>query len=305
MQTSTRPPLFSTDDLEAVSAAFLDEAHLEQTARSILRMIGRRLRADAAVLLVADAAGRLHLTGVYNPGELVPPEILEAGPDSLAMRASLTRHPAAIMIGPDDRPAQSLDGDSSRSALALPLLAGSELQGVLVLSRRRRFERRDLVALRHVAHHVALGMRYARLAMRLPERPIGDSDREPELVSSDPPVKGRELLDSVLQPLPGDEPSNVALARKQVQELAALADGERRRLYAVLENLPVGVVIVEANGSVSLMNREAEHLMGRRFILGKNVLESTPGYPVYTPHGEPLSPDEWPLVRSLRNGEVL
>src|ERR687885_924571 len=180
MQTSTRRPLFSTDDLEAVSAAFLDEAHLEQTARSILRMIGRRLRADAAGLLVADAAGRLHLTGVYNPGELVPPEILDAGPESLAMRTSLTRQPAAIVIGPDDRPTQSLDGDSARSALALPLLAGSELQGVLVLSRRRRFERRDIRALRHVAHHIALGMRYARLETRLSEQLLRCPDQGPE-----------------------------------------------------------------------------------------------------------------------------
>jgi PAS domain-containing protein len=132
-------------------------------------------------------------------------------------------------------------------------------------------------------------MRYARLAIRLPERPIRDSGPEPECAPFEPPAEGRALLDSVLQTLSGDEASNAVWARKQVQELAALADGERRRLHAVLENLPVGVVIVEANGSVSLMNREAERLMGRRFILGKNVLESTPGYPVYTPHGEPIS----------------
>jgi PAS domain-containing protein len=148
-------------------------------------------------------------------------------------------------------------------------------------------------------------MRYARLETRLPEQlPLGnDLGQEPAALES--PAKGRDLLDSIPQTVSGDKGPNEAQARKQVQELAALADGERRRLHAVLENLPVGVVMVAANGAVSLMNREAERLLGRRSMLGKNVLESEPDYLIYTPRGEPISPDEWPLVRSLRNGEVL
>ncbi len=75
------------------------------------------------------------------------------------------------------------------------------------------------------------------------------------------------------------------------------------RLEGVLRQLPVGVVITDADGTVVLENRR----MGE---LGLPVV--TPGvrieqarFDATHPDGRPLTQDEWPLSRALARGEVV
>ncbi|MBI2910029.1 MAG: PAS domain S-box protein [Chloroflexi bacterium] len=70
------------------------------------------------------------------------------------------------------------------------------------------------------------------------------------------------------------------------------ADRERARLKAVVEQMPVGVIVAEApEGRTLLANRFASESMEQRA-----------GFHL---DGRPYQPEEWPLARSLRSGEVV
>lgn len=78
----------------------------------------------------------------------------------------------------------------------------------------------------------------------------------------------------------------------------------RGRLEAVLRQMPAGVVIAEApSGKIVLVN-EQSHQIWRREL-------TTVDDPGYRPHelrdraGQPYLPHEWPLVRSLAEGEIV
>lgn len=82
------------------------------------------------------------------------------------------------------------------------------------------------------------------------------------------------------------------------------AEEEQIRLKAILQQLPVGVLLVDANGKIISGNKRIQEILGRniskRFhfnnkdfrsdILSKNKL---------------LAPDEWPIVRAITQGETV
>ncbi len=70
---------------------------------------------------------------------------------------------------------------------------------------------------------------------------------------------------------------------------------ERTRLEAVLREMPAGVLVAEASsGRISLQNRKLEVVLGQ-FHLHRRL----------RPDGSEYTPEEWPLARSLRTGEVI
>ncbi|MCE9671055.1 PAS domain S-box protein [Myxococcus stipitatus] len=90
------------------------------------------------------------------------------------------------------------------------------------------------------------------------------------------------------------------------QRLLSDIESERARLAAVLEQLPAGVFIAEApSGRLVMANRHVATLTGRPFQPMTTVEESTVTYGVCHADGQPYVPQEWPLTRSLRTGEVV
>jgi len=82
---------------------------------------------------------------------------------------------------------------------------------------------------------------------------------------------------------------------------------ERGKLQAVLNNLPVGVWVLNGEGVIVGLNREAERLQGfpaSAAIDRVNLHEHEPHYQLAGPDGRPLGSDEIPALRALR-GEVV
>jgi len=92
-------------------------------------------------------------------------------------------------------------------------------------------------------------------------------------------------------------------ARGEMQtEAEQLIEQEHFQFTTILEQLPFAVVIVrDASCKISFANREAIKL------LGHNVSEFHPYayHRMYHASGQPYTPDQWPLIRSVKNGEVV
>jgi PAS domain S-box-containing protein len=96
--------------------------------------------------------------------------------------------------------------------------------------------------------------------------------------------------------------------RAQADELTAISlalEVERTRLAAVIDNMPVAVILAEApSGRLVLSNRRVEEIWRRPFIASPEV----GGYRSYVgfhADGRPYEPEEWPLARSITTGETV
>jgi len=91
------------------------------------------------------------------------------------------------------------------------------------------------------------------------------------------------------------------------QRLLSAIEAERARLASVLDQMPAGVFIAEAPGGRLVMaSRQAEALTGRTFhgaSSGDDFTRDSP--PMVHPNGRQYTPEEVPLSRSLRQGEVV
>lgn len=77
------------------------------------------------------------------------------------------------------------------------------------------------------------------------------------------------------------------------------------QLAAVLEAAPVGIIVAHApDGALIIGNRAVAQIWRQPFIAAGSVAEYA-AYIGYRPDGSLLQPEEWPLTRSLRTGEVV
>jgi two-component system, OmpR family, phosphate regulon sensor histidine kinase PhoR len=85
----------------------------------------------------------------------------------------------------------------------------------------------------------------------------------------------------------------------QDQQLTAQStislEEDRARLAAVVQHMPAGLVIVDAEGHVQTANDEALRIFG-------DVGSSPSTWEGHTAEGHPYTPDEFPLQRTLRTG---
>jgi PAS domain S-box-containing protein len=96
--------------------------------------------------------------------------------------------------------------------------------------------------------------------------------------------------------------SNRRAAEQEREKLIRELAEERSRLRAVVDQMPVGVIIGEApDGRRTLHNREAER------VLSHEVMIPDPNLPFGFEHedGRRFQLEEYPLIRALRTGEVL
>lgn len=99
------------------------------------------------------------------------------------------------------------------------------------------------------------------------------------------------------------------------QELEAVYASERRahaearramaRLQAVLDQLPLGVLVAEADGEISSASVESRRMLGDATDLAPAVAPEPGRYTGHHGDGRALALADWPLARSLRRGEVV
>lgn len=90
-----------------------------------------------------------------------------------------------------------------------------------------------------------------------------------------------------------------ALAREMTT--SRLLDTERTRLAAVIEHLPNGVIISDTAGRMTHRNRMAAEITGAVSAAGPLVAAPL----TLRKDGRPLALDDWPITRSLRDGETV
>ncbi|MFL5347632.1 MAG: ATP-binding protein [Hyalangium sp.] len=92
-------------------------------------------------------------------------------------------------------------------------------------------------------------------------------------------------------------------AEAERQRLLTDIEAERSRLAAVLDQLPAGVVLVEApHGRTVLANQQVNAILGAPFIQAETV-EEYAAYPGYHRDGRRYAAEEWPIARALLRGE--
>ncbi len=85
-------------------------------------------------------------------------------------------------------------------------------------------------------------------------------------------------------------------------------DSERGKLQTVLNNLPVGVWVINAAGAVVALNREGERLQGfaaSETVDRVNLHDHRAHYDLSAPDGRPLESEELPGLRALRGEDVV
>ncbi len=93
-------------------------------------------------------------------------------------------------------------------------------------------------------------------------------------------------------------------AAAALAEAQASSELERQRLQTVLDVLPVGVAIAEAQGRMLTLNHAFKELWGEEAPLPADIS----GYGVYKgwwpATGAPIAANEWAMIRALSSGEV-
>ena len=94
------------------------------------------------------------------------------------------------------------------------------------------------------------------------------------------------------------------LGSYQIHSSARMKE-ERNRLQAILDTLPVGVAISDADGRLEEANAQMDRVWGGKFIVARNYTEflSYIGYRYDT--GERLRLEDWPMARSVNRGETV
>ncbi|HLZ70479.1 MAG TPA: ATP-binding protein [Dehalococcoidia bacterium] len=127
------------------------------------------------------------------------------------------------------------------------------------------------------------------------------------------PLKSRSAVAGLLtlaartaRPLPEDERTFLETVGAQLgSQLDALrqlerAEAESERLQALIEALPVGIAMFDAQGNATLSNQAIADLLG--VAPSGNGRRRGSGHALLTADGRPLPPEESPLCRVLNDG---
>jgi PAS domain S-box-containing protein len=109
------------------------------------------------------------------------------------------------------------------------------------------------------------------------------------------------MADDSTQSVDTREELTRAVADRVLERLAA-GDRERLLLEAVVESIPAGLVVVDRDGTPLVANREALRIFGKTDpaeVAGWHRAEA------YRLDGTPIDPDDRPITRTLKTGEVV
>jgi PAS domain S-box-containing protein len=137
-------------------------------------------------------------------------------------------------------------------------------------------------------------------ALAVPLQSEGDVDGALVLIRRERPIQVRDETVSRLRALGAW--AGLALRR---QRLAAQLASEHSRLSAVVEEMPVGVVLAEApSGRVVLFNRQALELWGSPASPPNSISEYT-SFQLLRPDGQPYETEQRPMARALLEGRIV
>ena len=92
--------------------------------------------------------------------------------------------------------------------------------------------------------------------------------------------------------------------RREVQDRreADAAVHESARLMLILEQLPVGIIVSDADGVPDQINPAARQIWGHDGLSGTDQYQTLSGW---SEAGKSLAPEDWALARTLKTGEVI
>ncbi|MGB3187954.1 MAG: PAS domain S-box protein [Limnoraphis sp.] len=97
-------------------------------------------------------------------------------------------------------------------------------------------------------------------------------------------------------------------AEAEREQLLQQLETERSRMNAILQQMPAGVLIAdEATQKLVLANQQVEQILGYSYPLDLELdaYAQTITFTGFHPNGQPYSASEYPLLRSLKTGEVI
>jgi PAS domain S-box-containing protein len=217
---------------------------------------------------------------------------------------------------------------ADRGLLLLPAAEGFAVEAEAVLNRQELAIRqpRTPLAPGHIADAVF------RYVLRTRERVILEDASSQGLFTEDPYVKAHRSKSILGLPLlkqsrllgvlylenglaPGVFTHSRIAALEVLASQAAISlenarlyaelEQEKRRLQAVIRQVPAGLIIAEApSGRFLIENDQAGKLLHPSYLPSGSI-EDYVQYPGFHPDGRRYAPGEWPLARSIRTGETV
>jgi signal transduction histidine kinase len=268
----------SGDALAAASPAARGAPEGGLTVLRQLTALSRAVAQAASLEDILDLAAR-EAAGMLGADQTV---LMLVGDDGRAHSRALHGIDPSVAAGLEgelnerliERLEETLVGGGSRSFMAVPLIVQGEVTGLLAVTRaeKRAWTPVDEAVLAAVADQSAAPIEIARLSEEV---------RQARLVAE-----------------------NLRLSEAERAARAEL-DTERVRLASVLDNIPSGVVLVEApSGRISFVNRAVPGLLRLpAAATNESVIDIL--YASVRADGRPYAPGEWPLARALVKGEAV
>ena len=95
------------------------------------------------------------------------------------------------------------------------------------------------------------------------------------------------------------------LGKEELQAARAEAVREKNRLEALMDALPVGVVLVNSQGGIVSVNRMFEQIWGGPRPTARSVHDYAAFKAWWVETGEPVQPDEWASARAVQKRETV
>ncbi|QSQ20052.1 PAS domain-containing protein [Pyxidicoccus parkwayensis] len=269
--TASRQSRLRADRLAAVSSALSRALRPEQVSGVVVREGAEALEAlCASVVLLSEDGASFELSAAHGfpEGSLEPWRCFPV--DTPVMFRDAVRTGRPVLYGDLDAFLRSYPGlkDSpmllGRAFAALPLVLDGRTLGAFSFA----FAREQSFAPEQLQFMESLGQ---QCAQALERARLYESERR---------------------------------AREEAEQLRDKLATERGLLEAVLQQLPVGVVIAAPGGQLIRGNAAVEALWGHSFVASEDI-SGYAAYQGFRPDGTPYAPEEWPLARSLTRGETV
>jgi two-component system cell cycle sensor histidine kinase/response regulator CckA len=273
---SPREGSVSGDALAATSPAARGGPEGGAVVLRQLTALSRAVAQAASLADILDLAAR-QAAGMLGADQTI---LMLVGDDGRAHSRAVHGIDASVAAGLEgelnerliERLEETLVGGASRVFMAVPLIVQGEVTGLLAVTRagEAAWTPVDEAVLAAVADQSAAPIEIARLSEEV---------RQARLVAE-----------------------NLRLSEAERAARAEL-DTERLRLASVLDNIPSGVVLVEApSGRITFVNRAVAELLRLRPTAAKqSVIDIL--YASVHADGRPYAPGDWPLARALVGGE--
>jgi PAS domain S-box-containing protein len=91
--------------------------------------------------------------------------------------------------------------------------------------------------------------------------------------------------------------------RRQAEEASRESEAANRLLRALIETMPIGVIVADGTGTVVMTNSAAQAILGS-LVMGQ-VSQPERTYTPHYPDGSPFLPQDMPLMHALCEGKVV